>query len=272
MGILENIESKLDRVIELLEGDDLVTETTLPNIMKDAATADPVGFSQAVEQAKTSPSVEVDKNGIPWDERIHASTKTQTDKGVWKKKRGVNDKLFNEVVAELKQNKNSDKQVQSASENVAKFPPVGDAPTAPDVPNVPSVPPVPGAPVANDNFKKLAIKAVNEIAEKHGVEYSMLDEVFAQFNTKDFTLMKPEHYERFHAIVDEYACDLNDTSDLVKSIVEIAGQETFDKYIAENFNVREYSQVPRTQLRVLIDALTPWNQQLVDWKAAQAAS
>jgi hypothetical protein len=34
-------------------------------------------------------SVSVDKNGLPWDERIHSSSKALTDAGLWRKKRGV---------------------------------------------------------------------------------------------------------------------------------------------------------------------------------------
>lgn len=35
--------------------------------------------------------VELDANGSPWLAEVHATTKTQTKKGVWKKKRGLDD-------------------------------------------------------------------------------------------------------------------------------------------------------------------------------------
>ncbi|MCF2909964.1 hypothetical protein L1285_16705 [Pseudoalteromonas sp. DL2-H2.2] len=271
MGILEVIEEKLDRVLGLLEGDDSVQETTLGAVMKDAKSADPEGFEQALAQVDTSSDVELDSNGLPWDERIHTSTKNKTEKGVWKKKRGVSEPVFNEVVAELKQKISSSKGEQVASESIANFPPVADgAPGAPNVPPVPGVPSAPGAPSVQKDFKKLSIQAINEITDKHKVDYAMLDEVFGLFGTKDFTLMQPEHHEGFHLLVDEYACDLNDTLELVQSIVGIAGQEAFDKYMADNFNVREYNQIPRTQLRSLIQALEPWNQQCISWQAQQA--
>lgn len=36
-------------------------------------------------------SVAIDKSGLPWDERIHSSSKALTAEGLWRKKRGVGD-------------------------------------------------------------------------------------------------------------------------------------------------------------------------------------
>lgn len=47
--------------------------------------------------------VEVDKAGLPWDGRIHASTKTKTKPGLWTAKRGVESALVATVEAELRQ-------------------------------------------------------------------------------------------------------------------------------------------------------------------------
>lgn len=55
--------------------------------------------------ATTSPapnSVELDSTGLPWDHRIHASTKTKTAKGVWTRRRGIEDSLVAEVEAQLR--------------------------------------------------------------------------------------------------------------------------------------------------------------------------
>ena len=45
---------------------------------------------------------ETDVNGLPWDKRIHAGTKTKTAKGAWKKRKGVHHSVVTEVEAELK--------------------------------------------------------------------------------------------------------------------------------------------------------------------------
>ena len=45
----------------------------------------------------------LDTNGLPWDVRIHARTKTRTANGVWKLKRGVDAKAVDTIEAELTQ-------------------------------------------------------------------------------------------------------------------------------------------------------------------------
>lgn len=47
--------------------------------------------------------IELDADGIPWDERIHASTKTRTKQDVWTKKRNVDEVLYGQVHAELQE-------------------------------------------------------------------------------------------------------------------------------------------------------------------------
>ena len=44
----------------------------------------------------------LDKDGLPWDARIHASTKTFNADGTWRKKRGVETTLIQTVEGELK--------------------------------------------------------------------------------------------------------------------------------------------------------------------------
>lgn len=45
----------------------------------------------------------IDKSGLPWDERIHASTKGFTGDGLWRRKRGVSDSEYDGVTAQLRQ-------------------------------------------------------------------------------------------------------------------------------------------------------------------------
>lgn len=54
----------------------------------------------AEEQLETSD--DFDAMGLPWDERIHSSNKKKTSKGVWTRRRGVQDVTFNEIVQELR--------------------------------------------------------------------------------------------------------------------------------------------------------------------------
>ena len=72
-------------------------------------------------------SVELDKNGLPWDERIHAGTKTKLKSGEWKAKKSVDPALVASVEAELR--------ARMAAGNVA-------SPVAPTVPAPPLASPV----------------------------------------------------------------------------------------------------------------------------------
>lgn len=45
---------------------------------------------------------DVDAAGLPWDERIHAGTKTKTQAGYWKKKKGVDDATREAVEMQLR--------------------------------------------------------------------------------------------------------------------------------------------------------------------------
>jgi len=89
----------------------------------------------------SAPPVMVDARGLPWDERIHASTRTQTQKGEWKAKRGVDDALVADVEMELRA------RVEATR---APFVPLNGGVAAPVVPPPPmqAVPPAPPAPPA----------------------------------------------------------------------------------------------------------------------------
>jgi hypothetical protein len=53
--------------------------------------------------ARVLGTAELDSDGLPWDDRIHAGSKTKLAKtGQWKKKRGVEDERVRQVEAELR--------------------------------------------------------------------------------------------------------------------------------------------------------------------------
>lgn len=65
-----------------------------------AATADDGTGDDAGPVNANAPAV--DNTGLPWDERIHSGNKETTDKGVWRKRRGVQAALVTQVEAELR--------------------------------------------------------------------------------------------------------------------------------------------------------------------------
>ena len=95
-----------------------------------------------IPQGPISPATgaTLDKDGLPWDARIHASTKTFNADGTWRKKRGVETTLIQTVEGELK------KLMAIPSPAVAApTPPVPPPPPGPTVAVAPPPPPPAGA-------------------------------------------------------------------------------------------------------------------------------
>lgn len=80
-----------------------------------ASSLPPVALGNAQDSAATgvappppaglmtpAPAVDLDSKGLPWDERIHASTKSKIASGEWKAKRGADAALIATVEAELR--------------------------------------------------------------------------------------------------------------------------------------------------------------------------
>lgn len=66
------------------------------------ATVLPATQAQIPASVVARATVEIDKHGLPWDGRIHASTKAKNADGSWRTKRGLGDAVLAEVEAELK--------------------------------------------------------------------------------------------------------------------------------------------------------------------------
>lgn len=99
---------------------------------------------QAQVIASVTPTMERDKNGLPWDERIHAGTKTKNADGGWKKKKNVDEATVAGVEAQLRA------MPQSAAPllpGVPPQPPAGLPQNVSALPGVPlGVPPAPSVP------------------------------------------------------------------------------------------------------------------------------
>lgn len=65
-----------------------------PNLPGPTTTVENIAAAQG--------NVELDASGLPWDGRIHAGTKTKTQKGEWTKKKGCDEAVFAAVMAELR--------------------------------------------------------------------------------------------------------------------------------------------------------------------------
>jgi hypothetical protein len=133
-----------------------------------APAASPVSVAPVPSAPVTPPNpanVEVDASGLPWDERIHSSSKGKIADGTWKKKRGINDPaLVARVEAELRQRMAPGFITVAASsvppeEAAAVLAAAVFAPAVPFVPpaapSVPAPPVAPSAPVGPATFEAL---------------------------------------------------------------------------------------------------------------------
>lgn len=75
---------------------EVVNQTVVQNVPAPVPQPEP----QDDEPTNDTPPA-TDKNGLPWDERIHAGTKALNGDGTWKKRRGVDDATVAAVTAEL---------------------------------------------------------------------------------------------------------------------------------------------------------------------------
>lgn len=71
--------------------DEVVTPSNAPVVVS----------SEEVINEPTGDTMEFDKEGLPWDERIHSSNHKLTAQGVWTRRRGITDEVYNSIKAEL---------------------------------------------------------------------------------------------------------------------------------------------------------------------------
>lgn len=82
----------------------LAVAKVLNNINDEVITpsnAPVVVTTEEVVEEPVGDTIDFDKEGLPWDERIHSSNHKLTGQGVWMRRRGVSDEVYNSVKAEL---------------------------------------------------------------------------------------------------------------------------------------------------------------------------
>lgn len=195
MGLLEQLLARLDTLnarLDALENGQ-PTAVTIENKVE--------GTTTTVEQTETSvavTTVELDKNGIPWDERIHAGTKRKNADGTWSLKKGVDKELAAQIIAEYQ-------SAAPAAPAAPAKPSAPAAPSAPAKPGVPAAPSKPSAPVppappkAEDAGPTVkAARLSNVLINDMGVDYDM---VIAG-------VLAPRGYDQFGSVTIEEAADV----------------------------------------------------------------
>ena len=176
MGLLEQLLARLDAL------------NTRLDVLENGQFIQPVGVTikhntdtAANDDDATAPTIELDKNGIPWDERIHAGTKRKNADGTWSLKKGVDKDLAAQIIAEY--------QVAA--------PTTTTVPAAPAAPAKPGVPPAP--PKTEDTGPTVkAARLSNVLINDMGVDYDL---VIAG-------VLAPRGYDQFGSVTIEEAADV----------------------------------------------------------------
>lgn len=129
----------------------LAIATALNNGVAPVANIAPVA---EVAEEQNEDTIDFDKEGLPWDERIHSSNHKLTAQGVWTRRRGITDEVYNAIKAELLGKwESAEPVVEEASVPVAPLAPVAtpafvpvQQEVAPVVAPTPVVAPAPVAP------------------------------------------------------------------------------------------------------------------------------
>lgn len=140
----QEVDAARDMIDRAFGGDSSVKPEVLVS-----ANVDPNGNGELIPShpaVAPAAAAELDKDGLPWDERIHSSSKAKTEKGVWRLKRGLDATLKAKVEAELKAAVGG-----NAAPAAAAAPP--ELPAA--APAAPNLPPVPGAAVPDPAYTEL---------------------------------------------------------------------------------------------------------------------
>ena len=168
-GLLEKILARLEAIETRLAGQTIMA--TLGETVNNDVPA-----------AASEPEVIIDKDGCPWDERINTATKTTTAKGVYTRKKGLDDAFYDQVRNEIR---------------VTAAPTAPTIPVTPGVPTTPTIPVTPVTPSPAENLKAEAIKACNTLTKDYGVNYDDILVILSGLGATSFADLAVEKYGEF---------------------------------------------------------------------------
>lgn len=228
----------------------------------------------SVQEIETEEEVGLilDKDGVPWDERIHSSNKKQGAKnGLWQKKRGVDDKYYAEITAQLKNGRELAVEQNQAIEAGTTIPQPDKAPALapPPAPAAgKTAPPPPPAPAAANDDRKLAINAIDSLCTPYDLnststlQAGVLIDTFNQYCTEyygvpTFAEVAPEHYPQIVSQCEQWAAELAILNKHVKTLldayaadVSLIHDHIVNVLAAANTGLVNFSDIIATKQRV----------------------
>ncbi len=142
-----NGASPIAQAVSQAATDVIVNEKVKETVAQNYATPAPVPSPEEDEGEQNNAAPNADKNGLPWDARIHAGTKALNADGTWKKRRGVDDATIAAVTAELQGTPTP--APTPVAETATPVAPVAETPAPTPVPQPETPTPAPVAPAAD---------------------------------------------------------------------------------------------------------------------------
>lgn len=170
--------------------------------------------AEAQRAAGAGAPAELDKTGLPYDARIHSSTKAVNNDGTWRNKRGVDAALLQSVTTELRARTAApvpaaDEQPPAQTPEAAFSPPDGAANAPPAPPPGEQQPPAPPAPPAESpppppaGDGSITYPAIIKAANDKGLSYDQLNQTAVTLGLTAFKdlVKRPDLFESFMASI-----------------------------------------------------------------------
>lgn len=233
-GLLETLLARLEALnarLDRIEGNGIslgvVCSDYIQGEMDETANTTDVASETTTDAAASTTPVsgaELDKNGVPWDGRIHASTKTKTAKDEWKRRKGVTDLEFAQITAELKESVASAPSTAgtTAPETTNVNATVPSKPGSPHKPSMPNTPSKPSAPAGAATNTQPLIPLIDRITGFHGVSPVVVSaELKAKFGVEFINNLNADQVEECNVwltgwvdYLDDIAAVIGDISDM----------------------------------------------------------
>jgi hypothetical protein len=204
LGILESLEARVKALEEKVFAQTACSSEVITGV--DVA-------SEPDTSDTGNTNVELDVQGLPWNEEFHAGTKGKNNDGTWKLKRGCDKDAFEAWktaylvteadVGDTQVETEATPQAPAAPEVPATpaAPAVPETPQAPQAPAVPSAPATPKPPKTEPTEQRQALEQINRLTNDFKIDYDLI--------IRD--VLKPAGADKFDALpADAYVTVFNE--------------------------------------------------------------
>jgi hypothetical protein len=287
LGILESLEARVKALEEkvFIQTDSAAPVLTLMDNLDPVETA--------------SDDVELDADGLPWNEEFHAATKSQNNDGTWKRirisgenkeqRKAENDAAFEawkneylggagDTIDEPAPFKPTPLSAAVESMAVPSTPKPPATPAAPSTPKPPATPAAPSKPVEPTEQRK-ALEAINVLTNEYKTDFDLIiDGVLKPLGADTFEALSAENYAKVTTECTAWAGMLSQVQDQIDRLDLVDTATNGDNNLMETvvgYHLNAHTkgavilgQIGRANIGTLIDNLKESADQWVKWYAS----